>query len=91
MGRKKRIDCETELIDVEKFPPVLYGLKGIMRLFHVSKATASRYKNTILKDCVAQKGNIIIVDVLACLKVFGVHSPENFLKNKTEPPVSSHD
>ena len=80
MARRKKICSDRHLLDGEKFPPVLYGLDGIMRIFKVSKATASRYKNTILRDAVAQKGNVIIVDVAECLRVFGVLYPERMIE-----------
>ena len=81
MARKKKICSSGFILKEEKLPPVLYGLEGIMRIFDVSKATASRYKNTILKDAVAQHGNVIVVDVAECLRLFGVAHPEHLIFN----------
>lgn len=78
-GRVKIIACKDYILPEEKFPPVLHGLDGIMRLFGVSKATACRYKNTILKDAVSQHGHVIIVDTVACLKAFGVANPDTMI------------
>ena len=78
-GRKKIVDLPDFELPDEKFPPVLYGLDGIMRIFKVSKATASRYKNTILKDAVTQQGHVIIVDSVACLRAFGLRNPERLV------------
>ena len=68
----------------EKLPPIVYGLKGIQRIFNVSKATASRYKDTILKDAVAQQGNVIVVDTKKALKMFGLPDAENVVLPSAE-------
>ena len=79
MGRNKKILTMNAVVDRAKWPPVLYGLQGIMDIFHVSKATASRYKNTIFKDAVAQQGNVIVVDVEECLRLFGLLNPSGLI------------
>ena len=79
-GRKTKLASSAVVIQGKKFPPVMYGLQGIMELFGVSKATASRYKNTILRNAVGQQGNVIIIDTLECLKIFGVLHPENLIE-----------
>lgn len=84
MGRSKIIKTCTVRTDTEKFPPVLYGLKGIMSLFGVSKATACRYKNTILKDAVAQQGKVIVVNTEACLKIWGMANPSSLVNKEEE-------
>ena len=84
MGRSKIIKTRTVRTDMEKFPPVLYGLKGIMSLFGVSKATACRYKNTILKDAVAQQGKVIVVNTEACLKIWGMANPYSLVNKEEE-------
>lgn len=61
------------------FPKLVYGLAGIMQIFDVSKATACRYKNTILKNAVTQQGNVIICDVERALGEFGVKDPGRFV------------
>lgn len=72
-GKKKHVTGQ-------KFPPVLYGLEGIMSLFNVSKATASRYFNTFLKGKASTKnGNVIITDTREALVLFGVKEPENLI------------
>lgn len=38
------------------------GLIGIMELLSVSRSTAYKYKNTILKDAVIQEGHMIWID-----------------------------
>ena len=83
MGRNKKI-CSMTIEKGKKFPPVVHGLKGIMQIFAVSKPTASRYKNTILKEAVAQQGNVIIVDVEACLKIWGLQNPEALIDKNIE-------
>lgn len=67
----------------QKFPPILYGLEGIMDLFGVSKATASRYANTFLSESVTKKGNKIIVDTGKALECFGVKDPERFINQSS--------
>lgn len=63
----------------QKFPPVLYGLQGIKDLFNVSKATASRYANSFLKDAVTKNGNVFIIDTRMALERFGVKNPDKFI------------
>lgn len=64
----------------EKFPRQLHGLQGVMDLFHVSKATASRYVNGVLKPSVTRQGNILFIDTKMALKCFGVQNPSDFVK-----------
>lgn len=61
------------------FPPVVYGLKGIMDIFKVSKGTAYRYRHSIIADACAQQGNIIMIDTCKALRLFGVENPEKFI------------
>lgn len=63
----------------QKFPPVMYGLQGIMDIFHVSKATASRYANSFLKNALTKNGNVIVIDTFMALSCFGVLHPERFI------------
>ena len=67
--------------DNEKFPRHVSGLEGVMMIFNVSKATASRYVNTFLAPAVSRQGNIIFVDVIKALKCFGVPNPSTFVKH----------
>lgn len=62
-----------------KFPPILFGLEGIMNLFNVSKSTAMRYKNGFLKPAVTQHGTRIIIDTKKALKCFGMLEAERFV------------
>lgn len=64
------------------FPPVMYGLKGICDLFGVTKATASRYKNGILREAVTQHGRKIIIDTKKALELYGVGDTSNFMSKK---------
>lgn len=81
-GRKKLIAHSDFKIEKANIPPVVYGLEGIMSIFHVSKATASRYKNTILKPACRQVGRKIIVDTFEAFKIFGALHPERFIAKK---------
>lgn len=63
-----------------RFPSYLYGLEGVMSLFHVSKATASRYVNTFLAPAVTRKGNVLFIDTVKALRCFGVSNPASFVK-----------
>lgn len=65
-----------------KFEPVVYGLNGIMDLFHVSKTTAHRYKEGIIKEAVTQKGNKIMVDTKEALRLYGVKKVENLVSEE---------
>ena len=48
----------------------VYGLKGISNLFGVSKVTAQKYKDGILKDAVYQSGRKIVVDADKAMALF---------------------
>ncbi|MBR1434064.1 MAG: DUF3853 family protein [Bacteroidales bacterium] len=71
------------MLNGRKFEPVVYGLEGIMQLFGVSKTTAHRYKSTFLKDAITQHGNVIVVDTLEALRLFGIRNPEGLIKQPT--------
>lgn len=60
----------AELTPKEQAPRYVYGIRGIMRLFHVSNVTAQRYKRTIIKDAVKQHGRVIVVDADMALRLF---------------------
>lgn len=62
-----------------KFEPVVYGLNGIMELFHVSKTTAHRYKEGIIRDAVTQNGNKIMVDTKEALRLYGIKNVDNLV------------
>lgn len=48
----------------------VYGLKGISELFGVSKATAQKYKDGIIKEAVHQSGRKIVVDAAKAMELF---------------------
>lgn len=49
---------------------LVYGIRGIEKLFGVSHKTAQYYKDHIIKDAVMQNGRKIVVDVDHALKLF---------------------
>lgn len=70
MGKKS--DLQSATVMKRTLPPVVYGLKGIMELFNVSKSTAWVYKNTFLADACVQKGRKILVDTKKALELYGL-------------------
>ena len=78
MGRARKSFSKQDAV---KFPRHVTGLEGVMTIFNVSKATASRYVNTFLAPAVTRQGNIIFVDVIKALKCFGVPNPSSFVKH----------
>ncbi len=48
----------------------VFGLRGIMKLLGVSKATAQRYKDGILRPSVMQNGRKIVVDKQKAIELF---------------------
>ena len=82
MGRKKLDPMTDRVISRRKFPPVLYGLAGIMELFDCSKATAFRYRHSVIRDACTQHGKKIIVDTRKALTLFGVEHPENLVMDR---------
>jgi hypothetical protein len=66
----------------KKFPPVVYGLKGICAIFNISMGTALKYRHTIIKDTCTQNGRVIIVDTRKAFELFGCVEPVNFVSNK---------
>lgn len=62
---------DTEVIETTDKPKkYVYGIAGIRQLFGVSHVTAIKYKNTIIKDAVAQRGRVIITDVDEAMRLF---------------------
>lgn len=83
MNRKKLekpiISCE------EKFPPVVYGLDGVCKLFNLkNKSTASKLCRTTIKDACAKRGHIIIVDTKKAFELFGMREPSNLVKSSSD-------
>lgn len=66
------------LADIQKPAPeaattaanYVYGLQGIQGLFNVSKKTAQRYKDGILRDAVMQSGRKLVIDVDKAMALF---------------------
>lgn len=49
---------------------LVYGIKGIMGLFHCSEITAYRLKSGVIKKAVRQVGRMIVVDADLALSLF---------------------
>lgn len=49
---------------------LVYGIKGIMDLFHCSETTAYRLKSGFIKKAVRQVGRMIVVDADMALSLF---------------------
>ena len=49
---------------------LVYGIKGIEDIFHVSHKTAQEWKNTWLAPAVRQSGRKIVTDVSYAFKLF---------------------
>lgn len=49
---------------------LVYGIKGIMDLFHCSEATAYRLKSGVLQKAVRQVGRKVVVDADMALSLF---------------------
>lgn len=81
MSRRKKIDCDANrYLEGSKFPPVMHGLQGVMDMFGVSKATASRYVRSFLREAVTKRGNVFLIDTEQALRCFGVKNPKGFIK-----------
>lgn len=52
---------------------LIYGIKGIEKLFSVSHKTAQKYKDTFLKPAVMQNGRKIVVDADLAMDLFKKH------------------
>ena len=55
---------------------LVYGIKGIEDLFHVSHRTAQYYKDNIIGEAVKQNGRKIVVDADLALKLFNERRPK---------------
>lgn len=64
----------SAVISDEKLPPLVYGLKGIMEVFQVSKSTAHKYRHGILAAACTQNGKKIIVDTRKALELYSNNS-----------------
>lgn len=76
---KKSLELHHKVVSKKKFPAVVYGLRGIMMLFNVSKSTAFRYRHHVIADACTQRGNTILVDTKMALKLFGVTNVEDMV------------
>lgn len=61
------------------FPPILYGLDGVMQVFQCSRSRASRLVHGKIAGSVTREGHLIIVDTKEALSLFGIHQPERFI------------
>lgn len=75
------------VVSGKKFPPLMYGLVGIMELFNVGKTTAHRYKTTFLAPAITQQGNNIVIDVREALRLFGLKNPDAFIRHEKKEEV----
>lgn len=64
---------KATLNDAPQNVNLVYGIRGIERLFNVSHRTAQTYKDTFLKPAVSQNGRKIVVDRDLALKLFAEH------------------
>lgn len=69
-----------KMVSSKKFPAVVYGLEGIMEIFHVSKSTACRYGQTKIKGACIKNGKKIIIDVKKALQLFGCQNVEELVE-----------
>lgn len=72
MGRKKKDQVVICNMSGQPLPPLVYGLKGIQDLFKVSKVTACKMHQGILKDACSKQGNKIVVNTQKALELYGV-------------------
>lgn len=49
---------------------LVYGIRGIEKLFGVSHKTAQYYKDNVIREAVMQNGRKIVVDADLALKLF---------------------
>lgn len=75
----KRCGNPKTIISGGPFPPILYGLDGVMSVFDVSKPTASRYVNGLIRESVCRKGRVLLIDTRKALECFGIPHPERFI------------
>ena len=73
-------DLQSSVISDKKFPPIMYGLQGIMDLFGVKKTTAWRYHKGIIADACTKRGRTILIDTRKALTLFGIN-PDELVNN----------
>lgn len=56
--------------DNDKKPWLVYGIRGIMDLLHVSETTAHRMKKTVIAPAVSQQGRKIITDADMAIELY---------------------
>lgn len=76
VGKKLNVD---KIVSRKKLPSVVYGLKGIMQIFDVSKSKAFSLRHGIIESACSQNGNVIIVDVRKALRLFGMEDVDNIV------------
>ena len=62
--------AETRTSETYDPTEVVFGIRGIMGLFGVSKATANHWKQTWLKEAVSQRGRKIVTNVAKARQLF---------------------
>lgn len=48
----------------------VFGISGIRKLFGISHVTACKYKSTVIRDAVSQRGRVIITDADKAMQLF---------------------
>lgn len=66
---KQQLSSQNRLANTN----LVYGIRGIEQLFHVSHKTAQAYKNGFLKPAVSQNGRKILIDRDLAIKLFAEH------------------
>lgn len=89
--RVRSLGRNGSLVSKKKFPPVVYGLEGIMSLFNISKSTAWRYRHSIIEEACTQNGNIIVVDVKKAFKLFGITNSDDLVSSQESQSGSGED
>lgn len=79
VGEFKEVMNEINAInkknEEEKPHTYVYGIPGIMELFHCCRSTAQSLKDTVIRDAVSQKGRKIVVDVEYARALFKTRWP----------------
>ena len=78
VGEFKQVMSEMGAIgkkEEEKPHTFVYGIPGIMDLFHCCRSTAQSLKATVIKEAISQKGRKIVVDVEYARALFKAKRP----------------
>lgn len=66
----RELQSEAKNKSVAPSSNLVYGIRGIEKLFGVSHKTAQYYKDHLIKEAVMQNGRKIVVDADLALKLF---------------------